>query len=279
MKKRNKYVKIMIKRGQKVLIFEKDDVSFKLLDVFALKQKNVKTFNSGRNFEALSFRVEADTIIKQGENTFELKDKSICYFPAGADYTRISNHENTIVIHFNSFGYSYKEIEMFSPKQYEKIESLFKEILDVWKKRSRGYRYTCTALFYQIFAEIYRQNYKGNAINPKIRDAVRYINHNFTDAELTVNVAAEKSNMSEVYFRKLFKEEFSVSPKKYIINLRIKQAAALIAMGYYSLSEVSEKSGFTDYKYFSTEFKRIMGVSPSKYFYNFLEIAKEQNLK
>ena len=75
--------------------------------------------------------------------------------------------------------------------------------------------------------------------------------------------------MSEVYFRKLFKEEFGISPQKYIIDLRLQNAAGLISTGYYSLKEVAYMSGYTDYKYFSVEFKKNMGVSPSEYLYNY----------
>ena len=67
----------------------------------------------------------------------------------------------------------------------------------------------------------------------------------------------------------IFKKEFGISPKKYIINARIKHAVGLIENGYYSLSEIAEMSGFTDYKYFSSEFRRVMGTSPSKYHYDF----------
>ena len=75
--------------------------------------------------------------------------------------------------------------------------------------------------------------------------------------------------MSEVYFRKLFKSELGISPKKYIIKLRIQKAVSLINTGYYSLKEVAEMCGYTDYKYFSVEFKGAVGCSPSEYEYEF----------
>ena len=68
-----------------------------------------------------------------------------------------------------------------------------------------------------------------------------------------------------------FKKEFGISPKKYVINARIKLAESLIESGYYSLFEVAEKCGFTDHKYFSTEFRKTVGVPPSKYEYNYFE--------
>ena len=71
--------------------------------------------------------------------------------------------------------------------------------------------------------------------------------------------------MSEVYFRKIFKAEYGTSPQKFIIKLRMQKAVELIETGDYSLKEVALMSGYKDYKYFSAEFKRLFGVSPSEH--------------
>ena len=52
-------------------------------------------------------------------------------------------------------------------------------------------------------------------------------------------------------------------------NLRMQKAISLINTGYYSLKEVAAMCGFTDYKYFSVEFKKHTGKSPSEYEYKF----------
>ena len=85
------------------------------------------------------------------------------------------------------------------------------------------------------------------------------------EIELSISEVAKRSFVSEVYFRRLFKEEYGTSPQKYIAKLRIQNALALISSGYYSLGEVALLSGFGDYKYFSVEFKKAVGVSPSTY--------------
>ena len=94
---------------------------------------------------------------------------------------------------------------------------------------------------------------------------------NYKKSDLSIKEIADKSFMSEVYFRKLFRLEYGVSPQKYIIRLRIQNAVGLISTGYYSLKEVAYLSGYTDYKYFSVEFKKAMGISPSDYLYNYKE--------
>ena len=93
-----------------------------------------------------------------------------------------------------------------------------------------------------------------------------YLLSNYKNEDLTIKEIADQSYISEVYFRRLFKEEYGMSPQKYIINLRIQNAITLISSGYFSLKEVSSLSGYSDYKYFSVEFKKLVGRSPSQYF-------------
>ena len=261
----------MVKFEVIILIFEKEKLSFNILEVIEIKQKDAYLLNSGRNFDALSFRYDSDTVLKNQSQTVKLKSNSICYVPAGVDYSRISKRDNLIVIQLNSLNYFSKEIEYFYPQNTEKLKTLFKDILICWQKKETGYRYTCSSILYAIFAEIYKENYKETEYDERIRKSVVYITENYTKSDISVKTASEKSNISEVYFRKIFKEQFGISPKKHIINLRIKHAISLIENGYYSLGEISEMCGFTDYKYFSTEFHRITGYKPSKYYYNYKE--------
>ena len=250
------------------MIFEKESLSFNILDVLELKQGAVNMFNGGRSFDALSFRFRADTEIKTKTHSFPLKDNSVSFVPASVDYSRISTHDHLIVIHFNALNYFSKEVECIYPKNHEKIGELFKKILMLWNEKGVGYRHACSALLYEIFSLIYKEAHKESG-NLKIEKSVKFILDNFTDPNITISLAAKRSNVSEVYFRKIFKNEFGISPKKYLINARIRLAVNLIESGYYSLSEIAAKCGFTDYKYFSTEFSRIMGIPPSKYHYSF----------
>lgn len=254
-----------------VLIFEQESLSFNLLDVVILNQGEINSYNSGRQFDGISFRIKSDTVIKTENDTFVLKDNSVCYGPAMVNYTRISKYDYMIVIHFNSINYSAKTMECFYPDEPEKIKALFWEIYDCWTKKETGYRHRSAAILNLIFAELYKRAHVKKEINPKIKKSVTYITENYMKSDISITGAAECSNMSEVYFRKLFKKEFGISPKKYIINSRIKLAESLIESGYYSLYEVAEKCGFTDYKYFSTEFRKTVGVPPSKYEYNYFE--------
>lgn len=251
------------------MFFEKETLSFNILDVLELKQKNVTMFNSGRNFSALSFRYHADTVLKTKTEEYRMGDNFVSYVPARLDYERSSNIDELIVIHFDAINYNTRDIEYFIPRDPVTLSKLFEKTLEIWNKKELGYKHKCSAILYEIFAECYEQNFVPKPQNSKIQNSVDYILANYKNGDLSIRDAADKSFMSEVYFRKLFKEEFGISPQKYIINLRIQNAAGLISTGYYSLKEVAYMSGYNDYKYFSTEFKKALGVSPSEYRYNY----------
>ena len=251
------------------MIFEKELLSFNLLEVLSLKQRNVNMSNNGRNFSALSFRFRADTVLSTETREYRMRDNDVCYIPARLDYARASVVDDLIVIHFDALNYSTREIEYFSPSEPEVMAELFRKILDCWNQKPIGYKHQCSAMLCEIFAACYQQNFVAQDTKSKIRPSMEYLLANYRKSDLTVKEIADRSFMSEVYFRKLFKAEYGVSPQKYIINLRMQYAEGLISTGYYSIEEIAYMSGYSDSKYFSVEFKRIKGVSPSKYTYNY----------
>lgn len=251
------------------MIFETEIISFNILDVIKLSQKNVTSYNSQRNFSAVSFRLRADTVLKTKSQKCHLRDNYISYVPSRLDYSRISKQDELIAIHFDSTNYSSENIEFLLPENPETFKMLFEKILDCWNKKETSYKYKCAAIFYEILALCHAENSSKEQTFSKIQNSVNYILSNYNNPNLKISEIASKSFISEVYFRKLFKKEYGTSPQKYIINLRIQKARGLISSGYYSLQDVAAMSGYADYKYFSVEFKKIVGIPPSEYMYNY----------
>ena len=76
-----------------------------------------------------------------------------------------------------------------------------------------------------------------------------------------------KSGYAEDYIRNRFKAKTGKTPTRFLTDIRIKRACFLIEVykNSYSLAEISEQCGFTDYIYFSKRFKSITGLSPAEY--------------
>ncbi len=70
------------------MIFDHSSVSFQILDVLCMDQENALSINADRNFDALSFRIEADTIIEYDGKRVDFWDNTIGFFPSNTNYTR-----------------------------------------------------------------------------------------------------------------------------------------------------------------------------------------------
>lgn len=99
---------------------------------------------------------------------------------------------------------------------------------------------------------------------------VRYMQEHLTE-EISLNVLAEEFHLSASYISQLFKNEIGVNFLVYLTNIRMEQAKKLLLSTPLSIAEVSERSGYGDYRVFTKAFKKSEGVTPSQYRRNFLE--------
>lgn len=251
------------------MFFEQESPAFSILDVWELDQEHADGVNRNRNYHALSLRYRSDAVLTASTHTCRPGDFSLCYIPANVDYRRTATHDRLIVIHFALYNYFSSEIESFTPADFDKYRVLFEEALQSWSSLDPAYKNRTAAILYRILAEIYAENKSGREYPPILRQAVDHIRLHFKEPELCVGALARRAHVSEVYLRRLFQRHLHTSPKRYILDERIRYAASLIHSGYYTVTEVAALSGFCDSKYFSLLFKRYTGVSPSQYQYNF----------
>lgn len=95
--------------------------------------------------------------------------------------------------------------------------------------------------------------------------AARMIEKNLSDYSFGVADIADAFDISGVYLRKKFNDEYGVSPCEYLAEKRMEKAVTLLETNYFSIKEVAMRCGFENEKYFSTVFKKHFGVSPSKF--------------
>jgi AraC-like DNA-binding protein/ligand-binding sensor protein len=94
--------------------------------------------------------------------------------------------------------------------------------------------------------------------------AVEFINEHLHE-DLTLPVIADVVYLSPTYFARLFKNEIGLTFHEYLTQSRIRKAAHLLKETPLSISEVSQRVGYSDPNYFSQVFKRLMKISPSDF--------------
>lgn len=107
-------------------------------------------------------------------------------------------------------------------------------------------------------------------VNPLDRDLLKrtseLIDAHISDPEFDIPQLCGELGISRSLFYTKFKSLTGMTPSAFILNYRLKHAAALLtAQPHLSVTEVADMSGFTTTVYFSRCFKKQFGVPPQKY--------------
>jgi len=86
-----------------------------------------------------------------------------------------------------------------------------------------------------------------------------------TSLEITRELMAEKAGLSPTHLHTLFKKMTGTAPMDYVRRLRLQRAQALLVETDLTVSQIAERVGIGDPFYFSRQFKRLCGVSPTQY--------------
>ena len=127
-----------------------------------------------------------------------------------------------------------------------------KEILD----------YTARAILEQCS----RVSQQGRTFKSKlIETCLRVIDQEYCNPHFNLTVMAEELNVTPNYLSVRFKEETGVGFVKYLLEKQMNRAKVLLSDPTIKIYEVSSLVGFEDEKYFSRQFKRVVGSSPKEY--------------
>lgn len=107
---------------------------------------------------------------------------------------------------------------------------------------------------------------KEKNLRIQVVDSLDYIQQNYKNPDICVDKVAEKFHISVSYYSKLFNEFVGMTFPEYINDLRLSFAKELLtANSIISIKRVAEISGFSNLSYFSAQFKKKYGFTPSGY--------------
>lgn len=99
--------------------------------------------------------------------------------------------------------------------------------------------------------------------NERIFEAVNYIKSNFRE-NISLSQLADSAGYNESYFSAKFKKIVGVPFKRFLRDLRLKDAYNRIVMTEDPVGVIAEEAGFSDFKNFSRCFLRQYGCSPTE---------------
>jgi len=98
-----------------------------------------------------------------------------------------------------------------------------------------------------------------------VGEIMLHIEKHWNNPDLTMDMIASEMFMNANYLRQLFKAKHNISFVKFIRQLRLENAAALLATTDMQIKQISQEVGYQDSAYFSVSFRDAYGVSPSDY--------------
>ncbi|WP_453993322.1 response regulator transcription factor [Bacillus nitroreducens] len=110
-----------------------------------------------------------------------------------------------------------------------------------------------------------RKVVEESQISPIVRRAKSFIHQQYTDPELTLETIAQQLQVSTVYLSRIIKQELGTSFTGLVTELRMRKAIELLQSTNLQIYEIAEQVGYESQHYFSTAFKKVVGVSPNQF--------------
>lgn len=97
-----------------------------------------------------------------------------------------------------------------------------------------------------------------------IGQAVEYINDHYAE-KISVEQLAAQFGYDQRRFTYLFERDVGMRPMNYVTDLRIRRSREMLKSSACPVSHVAEWVGYSDSFYFSRQFKKYMGMSPTEF--------------
>ncbi|MBW5447774.1 helix-turn-helix domain-containing protein [Cohnella sp. CFH 77786] len=98
-----------------------------------------------------------------------------------------------------------------------------------------------------------------------VKEIRNYIEDEFGNPDLSLNLISEKFDLSAKYASQLFKEQYGMKFVDFLVHLRMEQAKKLLLETDGSIQDISEQVGYTHPISFGRTFKKEVGVTPGDF--------------
>jgi len=200
-------------------------------------------------------------VIQQGDLLYLPKNASYSIFILTEDYRPF----------FCNFEFAVPALRQYRhcrPADPAEAEKLFRRLLEAHRDPAPAARCEIMACLYSIYSLFLREEpgaYLPSSAAQKVAAARDIILTRCQDPDFSCSRLARDAGFSEVYFRKVFRAQYGLSPQRVLLAARLEKARALLQDPLLSLDECALQSGFTSLSYFCRFFRQQTGITPAKY--------------
>lgn len=178
-------------------------------------------------------------------------------------------------LHFNgtnALGY-YEEytkegFDLLSVQDKFLMESTLRRIISINQKKLPYVETLTSNLIVNILTEILIQKNSHNAVSifipDYVKETMKYIDKNFS-THLTLEILADKVNISKFYLAKEFKHYTGSTVNEYIILSRLSYGKELLKYSELSINEITFRIGLNNVSHFINLFKSRENMTPLQF--------------
>lgn len=133
-----------------------------------------------------------------------------------------------------------------------------------WEKHLIDRLVTLLSTYSAVYTEHKADENSRNQFLSYVTQALTYIEDHYAEPSLNVGSTAAYVGISADYLSRQFKKAMDISAQEYIRRYRFARAMQLLQSDC-PIGVVAKQTGFDSISHFSREFKREMGITPSKY--------------
>ncbi|MBU5673560.1 AraC family transcriptional regulator [Paenibacillus brevis] len=233
-----------------------------------------------RVIECFSFHfvLHGEVVLSSLGETVTLKRGSIfCLFPNVKHSYWVSQYdaESPLRLHWLAFHGSQAEalvqrIGLSERRPYlhnkltDDLEELLKMIMMRIENREADDDLHLQVMLYRIFEMLSRPLAEGGEDQDWLSACLLYMQSHYTEG-ITVADLAEFIGMHRSHLSSRFKRSTGMSPREFLIKLRMERAGEMLLNRSLSITDISLSLGYTDLYTFSRAFGTYYGVSPTAY--------------
>ena len=149
------------------------------------------------------------------------------------------------------------------PGHFDELLNITADLYEITDETSLSAKYRKQALLYQFFSALLADDGNNSHKDP-VSLALEIMKYNYNN-DLNIADLANRIFLDSAYFSRLFRRHVGMSPKQYILHLRMEAAKNLLATTNYSVKEIALTVGFRDPLYFSKLFLKATSLTPSAF--------------
>lgn len=223
---------------------------------------------AGRPYWGLVLKAVGKTHYTQNGRDILSDATHMVLLPKGAKYTwECTEPGECLVLDFDVLE-DVRELQGFEISDSRFVRSVFSKIARCLSQDTPASRLEGMQQLYGLLAFLAKSASKKYVPADKrqtLSPATDYMIAHYADPDISNDLLAGLCGISTVYFRKTFDAVYGISPIRYLNELRISKAKAILSGDYSSIGQVSESVGYNSVYHFSKMFKTYTGMSPTQY--------------